>query len=113
MEREAKRAERSSEKLQIISTAVWRFHNLPFCAYAPSPRRCAASPRAGIRAVYAIMDVAIRRAAGPMLEVRMTQSTRLLLWGLLAVLAVIFAYLGFRGYFSPELLFNLSNAFSC
>jgi hypothetical protein len=48
-----------------------------------------------------------------MLEVRMTQSTRLLLWGLLAVLAAIFAYLGFRGYFSPELLFNFSNAFSC
>jgi len=48
-----------------------------------------------------------------MLEVRMTQSTRLLLWAMLAVLAAVLAYLGFRGYFSPEFLFNLSNAFTC
>ena len=48
-----------------------------------------------------------------MLEVRMTQSTRILLWVMLAVLAAVVAYLGFRGYFSPELLFNFSNAFSC
>ena len=48
-----------------------------------------------------------------MLEVRMTQSTRLLLWAMLAVLAAVVAYLGFQGYFSPELLFNFSNAFSC
>lgn len=51
--------------------------------------------------------------AAPVLEVRMTQSTRLLLWALLAVLAAVVAYLGFRGYFSPEFLFNFSNAFSC
>lgn len=48
-----------------------------------------------------------------MLETRMTQSTRLLLWALLAVLAAVVAYLGFRAYFSPEFLFNFSNAFSC
>jgi len=48
-----------------------------------------------------------------MLEVRMTQTTRLLLWALLAMLAAVVTYLGFRGYFSPELLFNFSNAFSC
>jgi hypothetical protein len=48
-----------------------------------------------------------------MLEVRMTQSTRLLLWAMLAVLAAVVAYLGFRGYFSPEFLFSFSNAFSC
>lgn len=48
-----------------------------------------------------------------MLEVRMTQSTRLLLWAMLAVLAAVLAYLGFRGYFSPEFLFNFSNAFTC
>jgi hypothetical protein len=59
------------------------------------------------------MAVGIRRAAAPMLEVRMTQSTRLLLWAMLAVLAAVVAYLGFRGYFSPELLFSFSNAFSC
>jgi type VI protein secretion system component VasF len=59
------------------------------------------------------MKVRIRRAAATVLEVRMTQSTRLLLWAMLAVLAAVVAYLGFRGYFSPELLFNFSNAFSC
>ena len=48
-----------------------------------------------------------------MLEVRMTQSTRILLWVLLAVLAAAVTYLGFRGYFSPELLFQFSNTFSC
>lgn len=48
-----------------------------------------------------------------MLEVRMTQSTRLLLWAALAVLAAFVAYVGFRGYFSPDLLFSFSNAFSC
>lgn len=48
-----------------------------------------------------------------MLEVRMTQFTRILLWVMLAALAAVVAYLGFRGYFSPELLFNFSNAFAC
>jgi hypothetical protein len=53
------------------------------------------------------------RSTTSMLEVRMTQSTRIVLWAMLAVLAAAVAYLGFRGYFSPELLFNFSNAFSC
>jgi len=53
------------------------------------------------------------RGATPMLEVRMTQSTRILLWVMLAALAAVLAYLGFRSHFSPELLFNFSNAFSC
>ena len=48
-----------------------------------------------------------------MLEVRMTQPTRILLWVMLAALAAAVAYLGFWGYFSPEFLFNFSNAFSC
>lgn len=48
-----------------------------------------------------------------MLEVRMTQPKRVLLWLMLAVLAAILVYYGFRGYFSPELLFNFSNSFSC
>jgi hypothetical protein len=43
----------------------------------------------------------------------MTQFTRILLWVLLAALAAAVAYLGFRSYFSPELLFHFSNAFSC
>jgi hypothetical protein len=48
-----------------------------------------------------------------MLEVRMTQPRRALLWLMLAVLAAILVYFGFRGYFSPEFLFNFSNSFSC
>jgi hypothetical protein len=48
-----------------------------------------------------------------MLEVRMTQAKRILLWAMLAVLAALLAYSAFRGYFSPELMFNFSNAFTC
>lgn len=48
-----------------------------------------------------------------MLDARMTQARRILLTLMLVVLAALIAYLGFRGYFSPELLFNFSNAFSC
>ena len=48
-----------------------------------------------------------------MLQVRMTQPRRALLWLMLAVLAAILVYFGFRGYFSPELLINFSNSFSC
>lgn len=48
-----------------------------------------------------------------MLEVRMTQGRRVLLWLMLAVLAALVAYVAFRGYFSPELLLNFSGAFSC
>jgi hypothetical protein len=29
------------------------------------------------------------------------------------VLAALLAYFGFQGYFSPELLLNFSNSFSC
>jgi len=48
-----------------------------------------------------------------MLDVRMTQGRSILLWLMLAVLAALVAYFAFRGYFSPELLFSFSNAFSC
>jgi hypothetical protein len=48
-----------------------------------------------------------------MLNTRMTQASRILLWLILVLLAVWVTYAGFRGYFSPELLFNFSNAFSC
>jgi len=47
------------------------------------------------------------------LDVRMTQSKRVLLWLILVALAALVTYAGFRGYLSPELLFNFSNAFSC
>jgi hypothetical protein len=48
-----------------------------------------------------------------MLEVHMTQAKRVLLWAILAVLAALLAYGAFRGYLSPELLLNFSNAFTC
>lgn len=48
-----------------------------------------------------------------MLNARTTQASRILLWVILAALAAWVAYLGFRGYFSPELLFNFSNVFTC
>jgi len=48
-----------------------------------------------------------------MLDVHMTQASRILLWLMLVALAALVTYLGFRGYFSPELLLNFSNAFTC
>ena len=43
----------------------------------------------------------------------MTQARKILVWLLLAALAAIVSYLGFRGYLSPELLINYSNSFYC
>jgi hypothetical protein len=51
--------------------------------------------------------------AKTMLNVRMNQGQRVLLWLMLTVLAALVAYLGIRGYLSPELLFNFSNSFYC
>ena len=48
-----------------------------------------------------------------MLNVRITQARRVLLWFMLLALAALVAYLGVRAYLSPELLFNFSNSFSC
>lgn len=48
-----------------------------------------------------------------MLNARMTQASRILLWLMLIVLAGWVTYLGFRGYFSPDLLFHFSNVFYC
>lgn len=43
----------------------------------------------------------------------MTQARKILVWTLLAALATIVSYLGFRGYLTPELLINFSNSFYC
>jgi cytochrome c oxidase subunit IV len=51
--------------------------------------------------------------ATTMLNVRMNQGQRVLLWLMLTVLAALVAYFGIRGYLSPELLFNFSNSFYC
>jgi len=43
----------------------------------------------------------------------MTQSRRVLVWAMLAVLAALVTYYSFRGYISPEMLFNFGNSFYC
>lgn len=48
-----------------------------------------------------------------MLNARMTQAKRILLWLMLAALATLVAYFAIRGYLSPELLLNFSNSFYC
>ena len=48
-----------------------------------------------------------------MLNVRMTQPKRILLWLILAALATLVTYFGIRGYLTPELLLNFSNTFTC
>lgn len=42
-----------------------------------------------------------------------SQIRRILKWLLIAVLALILTYVSFRGYLSPELLFNFANSFTC
>lgn len=48
-----------------------------------------------------------------MLEVRMTQWKRILLWLVLLALATAVTYFGVRGYLSPELLLGFSSGFTC
>ena len=48
-----------------------------------------------------------------MLNVRMTQGKRVLLWLILAAISALVTYFGIRSYLSPELLFNFSNTFYC
>lgn len=60
----------------------------------------------------AIIRIATPRAMA-MLNVRMTQSQRALLWLMLIAFAALVTYFGFRGYLSPELLINFSNSFTC
>jgi hypothetical protein len=43
----------------------------------------------------------------------MTQSRRILMWLMLLALAALVSYVGFRGYFSPELLINFANSIYC
>lgn len=48
-----------------------------------------------------------------MIDVRMPQWKRILLWLMLLTLAALVTWFGIRGYLSPEMLFNLANSFSC
>jgi len=42
-----------------------------------------------------------------------TEARKFLVWVVLAALAALVAYVGIRGYLSPELLFNFANSFYC
>ncbi|UCF74927.1 MAG: hypothetical protein JSU71_11780 [Betaproteobacteria bacterium] len=48
-----------------------------------------------------------------MLNARVSQAKRIVLWLVLGALAALLTYIAFRGYLSPELLINFSNAFRC
>jgi cytochrome c oxidase subunit IV len=43
----------------------------------------------------------------------MSQTRRMLMWMMLAVLAALVSYFGFRGYLHPELLINFASTFYC
>lgn len=38
---------------------------------------------------------------------------RIAMWLVLSILAALLAYVGFRAYLNPELLFHFSNSFYC
>ncbi|MEK6594638.1 MAG: hypothetical protein AABZ67_16320 [Pseudomonadota bacterium] len=43
----------------------------------------------------------------------MSQPRRILIWLLLAAMAAMVSYIGFRGYLNPDFLINFSNSFYC
>lgn len=43
----------------------------------------------------------------------MHATRKFLIWLLLAVLAAMVSYVGFRGYLNPDFLINFANSFSC
>jgi hypothetical protein len=48
-----------------------------------------------------------------MLNARLNEGKRVVLWLILATLAGLVTYFAFRGYFTAELLMHFSNAFHC
>ena len=44
---------------------------------------------------------------------RMSQTRRAVIWIVMAVIAALLCYAGFRGYLSSEMLFNFANSFYC
>ena len=56
---------------------------------------------------------AIQGESAEMLDVRMAHGKRILLWLMLLALAALITWFAFRGYLSPEMLFDFANTFSC
>jgi len=45
--------------------------------------------------------------------IRMSQTRRAVTWAVLAVIAALLCYVGFRGYLTHEMLLNFANSFYC
>ena len=43
----------------------------------------------------------------------MSQTRRLLIWAVMAVIVALLCVLGFRGYLNAEMLLNFANSFYC
>lgn len=41
------------------------------------------------------------------------EARKILIWLLLAALAAMVSYVGFRGYLNPDFLINFANSFAC
>ncbi|KPK20349.1 MAG: hypothetical protein AMJ67_01570 [Betaproteobacteria bacterium SG8_41] len=74
---------------------------------------CGAAKRQVMACVIIIRGIKSRGAAIDMLNARVSQAKRIVLWLVLGALAALLTYIAFRGYLSPELLINFSNAFRC
>ncbi len=45
--------------------------------------------------------------------IRMSQTRRAVTWAVLALIAALLCYMGFRGYLSSDMLLNFANTFYC
>ena len=45
--------------------------------------------------------------------IRLSQTRRAMIWAVLALIAALLCFVGFRGYLSAEMLFNFANFFYC
>ena len=45
--------------------------------------------------------------------IRLSQTRRAMIWAVMAAIAALLCYVGFRGYLGSEMLFNFANFFYC
>jgi hypothetical protein len=96
-------------KMELYQLLTYSFHNRVFYPYAGVPATRSVKRLCNNRQARQPQAM----AATAMLDVRMTQWKRVLLWLMLAALAVLVTYAGIRGYLSADMLFNFANSFSC